>query len=147
VSVPANDYIAHMATEFPAPITSRVDRGVLVITIEGSELQDEKTAQQVQGAMDDALESTGCRWVVLDLQNLRFISSVAFRPLLNLRRALTDKQGGMILCNLSKIVGDVFYTTRMVSLDGSVGAPFRIESDVASAVARLAPSAAAPPSS
>jgi hypothetical protein len=41
------------------------------------------------------------------------------------------------ICGLSPIVGDVFYTTRLVSASGSSGAPFGVEPDVETALARL----------
>ncbi len=39
----------------------------------------------------------------------------------------------MILCGLTPAVGDIFYTTKMLSPSGSLDAPFHMEADVAAA--------------
>lgn len=116
----------------------RVEQGVLVITLTGPDLQDEKTASLLQGELAEAVQTENVYLVVLDLQNLRYISSVAFRPLLNLRRLVGEKQGRLALCNVSKVVGDILYTTRMVMAEGNTFAPFEIVGDLGEALAMLA---------
>jgi anti-anti-sigma factor len=118
-------------------LTSRVESDVLVIAITTTQLQDEKTAKEVQ---DELLAAAGVSIrsnVVVDLQRLQYVSSVAFSPFLRLRRELQAAGGRMILCGLSSMVGDVFFTTRLVSPDGSFTAPFEMAVNVASAIARL----------
>jgi anti-anti-sigma factor len=116
---------------------SRVEAGVLVILVTETSIQDEKLALSLQDELLSAVNDSGLSKVVVDLQKVRYLSSVAFRPLLRLRRHLQDSGGRLILCGLSQIVGDVFYTTRLVSADGSFVAPFELEADVTAAVARL----------
>jgi hypothetical protein len=43
----------------------------------------------------------------------------------------------VLLCGLSPVVGEVFFTTRMATNGGSSTAPFEIEADVATAIARI----------
>jgi anti-anti-sigma factor len=117
--------------------TIRTEQGVLVLTITAMELQTEPTADTLLQEMLAAVEQHAAGRVVIDLQNIKYISSVAFRPFLFLRRKLQETGGRMILCGLSSVVGDVFYTTRMVSRDGSFAAPFEMEADAAAAIVRL----------
>jgi anti-anti-sigma factor len=126
-------------------LTSRVESGVLVITITEPQLQDEAMAQAVQDELLAAVSVSVRSNVVVDLQNIRYVSSVAFRPLLRLRREIQDSGGRLILCGLTRIVGDVFYTTRLVSADGTFVAPFEMEADVPAAIARFTQKNAARP--
>jgi anti-sigma B factor antagonist len=114
-----------------------IEDGVLVLTLTDSQLQEERAAQELLQELAAMVDHYRARKVVVDLGSIRYISSVAFRPLLNLRRRLVEAHGRMMLCNLSPVVGDVFYTTRLVSPTGSFDAPFEMEKDVASAVAAL----------
>jgi anti-anti-sigma factor len=118
-------------------LTSRVEQGVLVISFVTRQIQDENTAEAVLQQLTALIEQTRASKVVIDFQSIKYISSVAFRPLLNIRRKLHDSGGRLILCGLSSVVGDLFYTTRLVSPTGSFAAPFEMEPDVASAIANL----------
>src|SRR5690349_8850127 len=108
-------------------LTSRVEQGVLVISFVTRQIQDENTAEAVLQQLTALIEQTRASKVVIDFQSIKYISSVAFRPLLNIRRKLHDSGGRLILCGLSSVVGDLFYTTRLVSPTGSFAAPFEME--------------------
>jgi anti-anti-sigma factor len=118
-------------------LESSVQSGVLVITVTENQLQDEKLAQAIQDELLSVVNSAGLSSVVVDLRNIRYVSSVAFRPLLRLRRHVHDAGGKLVLCGMSRIVGDVFFTTKLVSPDGSFVAPFEMAADAAAAVERI----------
>lgn len=119
-------------------LNTRVEQGVLVLTITDSKIQGEEVADALRMEMLRALETSGLRKVVVDFQHAQYVSSTAFRPLLALRRRIQELGGGrVVLCGLSSVVGDVFYTTRMVDPTGTVTALFDLEADVPAAVARL----------
>ncbi len=107
-----------------------------MLTITETKLQDEQIAGALLQELLAIVEHVDARRVVVDLQHIVYISSVAFRPLLHLLRTLKEKGGQLVLCGLSKVVGDVFYTTRLISATGS-SAPFEMEADAAAAIARL----------
>jgi anti-anti-sigma factor len=110
---------------------------VQVLTFTTRQIQDEKTAEAILLELLELIEQNRSRKVVIDLQNIKYISSVAFRPLLNIRRKLQEMGGRLVLCGLSSVIGDVFYTTKLVSADGSFAAPFELEPDASAAIARL----------
>jgi anti-anti-sigma factor len=118
-------------------LTPRVDQSVLVLTITETALQDEKLADALRDEFLDAVAQFAARKVVIDLHCLTYMSSVAFRPLLRLRSRLQETGGRMILCGLNSVVGDIFYTTKMLNKSGVFEAPFQTEPDVAAAVERL----------
>jgi len=118
-------------------LKSNLDDDVLVLTITETQIQDESVADALLEEALAAIAHFRAQKVVVDFQHLKYISSVAFRPLLSIRRQLLASGGRMLLCGLSKVIGDVFYTTRLVDPAGSFAAPFEMEANVTAAVARL----------
>jgi anti-anti-sigma factor len=127
----------------PAPETpfrhlrSTTEGDVLVLSIIDSQLQDEQVAANLLQELLQQVDQHAARKVVVDFQRLKYMSSVAFRPFLTLRRTLREAGGRLVICSLSNAVGDIFYTTRLISDAGSMAAPFEMAPDVTTAVARL----------
>ncbi len=126
-----------MPQSFGPLLHCSVEQGVLVLTVAQPRIQGEEIAQALREEMHDAVEQAGVKEVVVDLQHARYLSSVAFWPLLSLRRQLLHVGGHLIICGLSGDIEDVFTTTKMISTGGEVDAPFEVALDVAAAVARL----------
>jgi anti-anti-sigma factor len=118
-------------------LKSAIENDVLVLSIVDAQLQDEQVANALLQESLQIIQETGAKKVVFDFQKLKYMSSVAFRPFLSLRRTLNEAGGRLVLCGLSNAVGDIFYTTKLVSSSGSMAAPFEMAPDVKTAVARL----------
>ena len=114
-----------------------VEQGVLVLTIVQPRIQGEEIAQQLRDEMRLAVEQAGVPRVVIDFRNASYLSSVAFWPLLSLRRQLMDTGGRLIICGLSGDIEDIFTTTKMISTDGKADAPFEVAPDRDAAVERI----------
>ena len=124
----------------PAPLLEvRLEQGALVLTVLRRQIEGEEVAAGLQEELLAAVTAHDARWVVLDLKNTRYVSSIAFWPLLRLRQHLADKDGRLILCGLNGAVQEVFLMTKMVSSGGSVAAPFEMAPDPETAIARLTP--------
>ncbi len=122
----------------PKPyLEAAVENGVLVLTILRPQIEGEENAAGLKEELLAAVQKHGLNKVVLDLQHTRYVSSIAFWPLLTLRRQLTDQQGKLLICGLKGAVQEVFTSTKMVSTSGSMNAPFEMVADRESAVARL----------
>ncbi len=117
-------------------LKSSTEQGVLVLTVTATKIQDEELGNALREELVAAVAEAGAQKVVVNFQHTVYVSSVAFRPLLHLRQKLQATGGRLILCGLSPVIGDLFYTTRLASSTGST-APFQLEPDVAAAVARL----------
>jgi anti-anti-sigma factor len=118
-------------------LQASTEQDVLVLTITEPQVEGDEVAQVLKQEMLAAAEAASLHKAVVDLRNARYISSVAFGPLLALRRKLQEENGRLMVCGLSATVGDVFYTTLMVSPTGNFTAPFELQTDVTSAVAAL----------
>ena len=110
---------------------------VLVLTLTEQQVEGDAIAQALQRELLAAVTAADARKVVVDFQNVHYISSVAFSPLLALRRHLNGQKGRLVVCGLNPMVGDIFYTTKMVSPTGTFAAPFEMQPDVPAAVAVL----------
>lgn len=113
------------------------DGDVLVVTLTEKQVEGDAIAQALQRELLAAVAAAGACKVVVDFQNVHYISSVAFSPLLALRRHLNGQKGRLVVCGLNSMVGDIFYTTKMVSPTGTFAAPFEMQPDVPAAVAAL----------
>lgn len=126
--------MVHSATRH---VQARYEDGVLVLTITDARVEGEEVAEALRQEMLAAVEAAGADQLVVDFRHTRYISSAGFRPLIALRRRLQATDGRLVVCGLSPVVGHVFYTTRMVSPDGSSAAVFEMEPTASAAVARL----------
>src|SRR5262245_45337276 len=128
----------------PRLVEHDLHSGVLVLTIQTQQIEGEEIAAELRQQLTEAVEGYDLAKVVIDLQHIQYISSVALSPLLGLRKKLRERNGQIIICNLSRSVGDVFYATKLVSSSGDFAAPFEMAPDVPTAVARLTGTASAP---
>lgn len=118
-------------------LQAQMQGDVLVMTVTAISIEGEEIARQLRDEMLAALAASGARKVVVDFHETRFISSAAFRPLLSLRRKLQAANGAVVLCGLTPSIGDIFYTTRMISPDGTSQPMFEMEVSLPAAIARL----------
>src|SRR5207244_2322166 len=118
-------------------LKSSPEQGVLVLTLTTARIEGEAVADALLQEMLAALPATETPNFVVDFQLTHYLSIVAFRALLGFRRRVLESGGKLVLCGLNPVIGDVFFTTRMISTDPQTTAPFVMEADVPAAVARL----------
>jgi anti-anti-sigma factor len=118
-------------------VQTKNEQGVLVLTASPPRIQDEDLAMAVREDLLQALTESGAKKVVLNLEHVQQMSSVAFWPLLSLHRKLKESSGRLLLCNLQPGVSEVLHVTRMISTGGTRPAPFEEAADVEAAVAQL----------
>jgi anti-anti-sigma factor len=119
-------------------LQSVLDRGVLVLAVARRSIEGDEVADALRQELLEQVERAAAGKVVIDLSQVRYISSIAFWPLLSLRRRLQDQGGRLIVCGLTATVADIFRTTKMIGSGGGSDAPFEVAADRAEAVARLA---------
>jgi anti-anti-sigma factor len=116
-------------------LTSHTEQGVLVLTLTVPQVRGDDLAEQLRDELLAA--AAGADRVVLDMHHVTYLSSVAFRPLLQLQGALKERGGRVVLCHLAEPVQEVLHLTRLISTSRSSQAPFDERPDVAAAVASL----------
>jgi|ERR1051326_572848 anti-anti-sigma factor len=126
------------------PLKTEVVGNVLVVTIPVSQIEGDAIAEELRAALLGALEATPCKHVVINLEHIQYVSSAAFRPFLSMRRSLMERGGKLVVCGLNPVVGDIFFTTRMVNAEGQQSTIFEMRKDVPEALAFLQTVADAP---
>lgn len=113
------------------------EEDILILTVTTRQIEGEDAAVRLKDELTKAVEESGLVRVVLDLKATRYLSSIAFWPLLTLRKYLAQRMGRLVLCGLSGAVEDVFMSTKMISSGGSTDAPFEVAADREAAVEKL----------
>jgi anti-anti-sigma factor len=75
--------------------------------------------------------------VVVDMKKVAYLSSAGIRPLLALNRQVRQREGRLLLCNLSPELQDILGATRLISTHGAAPAAFENHDSVPAAVASL----------
>ncbi|MFQ3594394.1 MAG: STAS domain-containing protein [Gemmataceae bacterium] len=119
-------------------LEAAVEHGVLVLRVLHRQIQGEDIAAGLKDELEGIVRQYNAKQVVLDLSRCCYVSSIAFWPLLSLRKRLSEAGGRLIVCGLSGMVLDVFTNTKMVSNGGNTAALFEMAPDRDTAVARLA---------
>jgi anti-anti-sigma factor len=118
-------------------LKTATNQGVLVLTITDPLLLDEEVVDGLHRDLVAAMEHYQPRKVVLNFQNVKYLASVVFRPVISLHRRVQELKGQLLLCGLSNMVAEVFHITGLVSNDPGGAAPLAAEANLAAAVARL----------
>ncbi len=121
----------------PQHLVSRSEQDVLVLTITEQHLRGDSLVDALRHELLDSVRQSGSAKVVLNFQRVNSLASEAFRPLLALRRELSERGGRLVLCHLSAPVGDALRATRLMSSARSSSASFEVQPDVPAAVASL----------
>jgi len=119
------------------PTTSHLQCPVVVLSITCPQILGDELADQLRDQLLAVVVQAQARNVVLDFDQVTFLSSAGFRPLLSLHRLLRQQNGKLVLCRLRTEVHEIFEVTRLIGSKGSSKAPFEVYPDVPAAVASL----------
>ena len=88
--------------------------GVMVLTIEPPQLSQYELVETVGKELRAAFQQSEASAVVVDLHNVRYVSSVGYGPLISLRSRVREAGGRLILCGLSEDLQEAFEKTRLL---------------------------------
>ena len=110
---------------------------VLIVTIVDTKLESEDVCAKLREELIEVVTRAEAKKVVIDFRNVQCASSVAFRPLLSVRRIMQQTNGRMLLCHLSSQVVQMFHATRLLIPERPSLATFQEQANLAAAVAEL----------
>ncbi|MFM7149527.1 MAG: STAS domain-containing protein, partial [Gemmataceae bacterium] len=86
----------------PHRLLDSVTKGdTLILTVLQPQIEGDQVASALKAELLNLVETSGLKKVILDLKNTRYVSSIAFWPLLALRKQLSQASGGrIIICGL-----------------------------------------------
>jgi anti-anti-sigma factor len=111
----------------------RIDNedGVPVVTVLPSELRSDTVIAKLEEELEDFIQKSGSKQLVLDMSSVHYMTSSGLRVLIILRRRLRELGGRFTMCGVHPYVADVFNTTRLFT------AKFDYVDDLNAAVAAL----------
>lgn len=114
------------------------DEGVLVISVELTEVKDYMFAEELRYELVHAVKRAKTKKFVLDLKNMSFITSLACVAFIGLKHAVKEVEGRLILCNMSDFIRKVFSAKKLLTPSQATGAvAFEEAESLPDAIARL----------
>jgi anti-anti-sigma factor len=111
----------------------RVDEqnGVPIVILLTSELRSDSMIARLEQELEDYLQKSGDKEIVLDMSAVHFLASNGLRLLIVLRRKMREQGGRYTMCGVHPYVASVFKTTRLFT------EKFDFLDDVPAAIAAL----------
>jgi anti-anti-sigma factor len=110
---------------------------VVVLRVTEAQVMGDTVADSLRDQLLAMYDMTGATHVVIDMEQVSYLSSAGIRPLLALNREVREREGRLILCGLNRDVESVFVATRLISPNHSGPATFESAPDVSTAIAHL----------
>ena len=97
-------------------LLARVIDNVFVFTVTRPDLIDPECIRQIGDEINACTKDKERPRVVVDFENVRFLSSSALGMLVALNKVLLERAGGLRVCNVAKDVDGVFRLMRLHEL-------------------------------
>jgi anti-anti-sigma factor len=110
---------------------------LIILRVAEKQVTGEAMADRLRDEFLAAYEGSGAVNAILDLAKVAYVSSIGLRPLLGLNRIVREKEGRLILCNLSEAVAGVLTAAQLIKPGGSSPAAFETQSTLPEAIAHL----------
>ncbi|PNV74633.1 STAS domain-containing protein [Leptospira inadai] len=92
----------------------KVQDGVLIVYLKGR--LDVSIANEVEENLNDLIDNQGHTRVVLNMQDVDYMSSSGFRACISTLRKLNAKEGGLKICGIKPAVKRIFDVIELTSL-------------------------------
>src|SRR5271168_1265015 len=89
---------------------------VTVVNFVDRKILDEQNIQIIGEQLFSLVDNEGCRKVLLNFQNVEYLSSAALGKLITLNKKMQQAGGKLVLCNIDPQIYEVFEITRLDKL-------------------------------
>jgi anti-sigma B factor antagonist len=86
---------------------------IAVVNFVDKKILDEQNIQMIGDDLFRLVDELGRRKVLLNFQNVEFMSSAALGKLITLHRKLQAVQGKLVLCHITKSIMEIFEITKL----------------------------------
>jgi anti-sigma B factor antagonist len=100
---------------------------IYIIAVDRDRLTDEDNLEQFSQDINQLIEKHEIRSLILQLTNVRYMTSSAIGKLIGLHRKINRADGRMVLCELTPDVSATLETSRLLGY-------FAVEPDLAAAI-------------
>jgi anti-sigma B factor antagonist len=114
----------------PPQISTKHIENSIVITLMMPQILEEEEIVALEQAILEEIKDANVLNIVLNFENVIFLSSAVLRVLIRLNTAINERHGQLRLCSIDEKIFEVFKITRLNKV-------FAIYKDVDAAVVRL----------
>lgn len=108
----------------PELVHHQITDEILVLTPQVEQMRETEICYSIRDGMTDYVKQVDHRRVVIDMQNVNFVSSIGILAFLNLRRAIPNAEQRIIFCNLSDSLRGMFRICKLISENPDDPTPF-----------------------
>ena len=94
-------------------LMSRVQDGVTVVHFTDAKIIDQRNINQISAELTQMVETNGVRKMLINMENVRYLSSAVLGKLISLHKALVMNKGALRLCSIAPPIYEVFEITRL----------------------------------
>lgn len=98
----------------PVYFTVEESLPVVIATVTRSSLCEEDNIEQFGAELNQIVDHFNCRWLAIDLQQVKLITSAAVGKLISLHRNMHRREGQLTLCGMSGVTHNVFQSARLI---------------------------------
>ena len=102
-------------------IGARTTDGTLVLTIEVEQVKDFTLSEELRYELVHAVKSREAKRIILDLHNMKFMTSLACVCFIGLKHAVKEKDGRLVLCCVSEFIRKILDAKRLLSRSQHTG--------------------------
>jgi anti-anti-sigma factor len=95
-------------------LTSRYEQGILVIEVLATKLNDDSLVFALRDEIVSAIRSSESDDVIIDMKNVKYLTSIALLPFVGIRSAAEQRGGRVVLCEPAGIVVDVLSVSQLI---------------------------------
>ena len=90
-----------------------VEKGVTVVEFTNNKILDESVLEEIKASLARLVEAAAVPKLLLDFSNVDFMSSAALGMLINVNKAIKEKNGQLRLAGIHPRIYEAFETTKL----------------------------------
>jgi anti-sigma B factor antagonist len=99
--------------ESQQPLAVSKVKDVAVVEFTNNKILDETVLEEIRSGLNGLVEAATVPKLMLDFSNVDYMSSAALGLLINVNKAIKDKNGQLRLSNIKPQIFEVFVTTKL----------------------------------
>ena len=102
-------------------IEASTNDGILILTIQETQVREYMLAEELRYELVHAVKRSTVSQFVLNLENMEFMTSLACVSFIGLKHAVKEKEGRLLLCNMSEFIRRILDAKRLLTRSQQTG--------------------------
>ncbi len=99
--------------ELPPPLTVSPIKDIVVVEFTNNKILDESVLEEIRTTLSRLVDAAAIPKMLLDFNHVDHMTSAALGLLININKAIKDKNGQLRLANIKPQIFEVFVTTKL----------------------------------